>query len=89
MIRFKGWAITIEGEYPVVNTVKKRLSGKDEGKDVLTATYFPRDIKGAIEILYRISLVQASKEAKDLKELLEVIESNHNELMELVNGMKL
>jgi len=85
MIKYKKWAITMDAEYPVVNLVKVFGKGsKNAGKEHLVATYFPRDIQGALEILHRVTTTDATRDCKTLKEALKALNDNHNELLTVV-----
>ncbi len=83
MIKYKGYAITTDGEYPIVNTIKVVKSGKQKGQEVLAAIYFPRDLLGAFLILQRLTNTDASRECKDLKSAIKAIEKNQEELIKL------
>ena len=84
MIRFKGYAITLDGEYPVVNTVTIAKSGKFKGQEILKPTYFPRDLEGAFRILYRISCTSSCKECTSLKQVLKAIDKNKEDLLKII-----
>ena len=84
MIKFKGYAITMDGEYPIVNKLSKKTKGENIGEEVLVPTYYPRDIEGAFLILHRITTTDASRECKTLKDVIKAIDDNHKELIEVL-----
>jgi hypothetical protein len=84
-IRYKNYSISLTGEYPVVNRVTKRKEGKSAGEEIHTPLYFPRDIKGAFEILERVTNTDSTRECKDLKEVLNALNENHKKLISTLN----
>jgi len=79
--RFKGYFVSLSGEYPVVSKVTTRKTGKNVGEEIVTPIYFPRDIKGAFRILERITATDTSRECKQLKDCHKLLQENHKELL--------
>ena len=88
MIRFKGYAIMTDGEYPVINTVTIAKSGKFKGQEILKPLYFPRDMDGAFKILYRISCTASCKECTSLEQVMEAIKQNKEDMAKSIKEYK-
>jgi len=88
MIKYKTWAISTSGEYPVVGKITKAKTGKQAGEEVFTPVYYPRDMLDAFTILLRVTTVDASRECKTLKQAVTAIEKNMQELITTCKDLK-
>jgi len=88
MIKYKGYAITTSGEYPIINKIRVIKDGPKAGEETLEAVYFPRGMTGAFKALLRITNVDATRECKSLQDAIAAMDQNYEELIELVKGLK-